>query len=216
VSFPVPFTICFILLAHALTAQNLVLDPHKIANELDSKSYKVSDSFWVLQVTLDKIDSSKAFLFLDALAKVGDSKGYHFKARLNCLRARTLSFKNVYYQYYQDRKAVDLEPIKKEINMLLAAAMDQAYRSEDDYLVAFVSSIYASTVSMYDVGVAVMYAKNGTDLYEQLSHPLTPENYQFLAELLYKVREYEECVRYGRKAVLAWPKSREPYRTAIL
>jgi DNA-binding CsgD family transcriptional regulator len=158
------------------------------------------------------MDSAKAFLFLEALAKAGKSKGYHFQARLNCLRARTLSFRNVYYQYYQDRKAVDLEPIKKHINTLLSSAMDLAYRSGDDYLVAFVSSLYASTVSMYDVGVAVMYAKNGIDLYEQLSHPLTPEHYQFLAELLYKVREYEECVRYGRKAVLAWPKSREPYR----
>jgi len=54
-----------------------------------------------------------------------------------------------------------------------------------------------------------MYTKNGIDLFEKLSYPVLPQQYQFLAELLYKVREYDECIRYAKKAVAGWPGSPE-------
>jgi len=57
-----------------------------------------------------------------------------------------------------------------------------------------------------------MYAKNGIDLFESLSYPVVPERYQFLAELLYRVREYGECIRYAKKAVAAWQRSPNEFK----
>jgi hypothetical protein len=77
---------------------------------------------------------------------------------------------------------------------------DIAYRSEDDMLVAYVSYVYGSVIMLFgEIGLSVMYAKNGIDLYEKLSYPIGPGQYQFIAELLYKVREYAESIRYGKK-----------------
>jgi hypothetical protein len=82
--------------------------------------------------------------------------------------------------------------------------------SEDDFLVADVSYDYGSIIGSFgEVGLAVMYTKNGIDLFEKLSYPVLPQQYQFLAELLYKVREYDECIRYAKKAVAGWPGSPE-------
>jgi tetratricopeptide (TPR) repeat protein len=47
---------------------------------------------------------------------------------------------------------------------------------------------------------------------EKLSDPVLPQEYQFLAELLYKVREYDECIRYAEKAVAAWTSSTQEYK----
>jgi tetratricopeptide (TPR) repeat protein len=70
-----------------------------------------------------------------------------------------------------------------------------------------VSDLYAQyIIRLGEVGLAVMYAKNSIDLYEKLSTPILPLQYQSLAELLYKVREYDECVRYGKKAAAGWKK----------
>jgi tetratricopeptide (TPR) repeat protein len=147
------------------------------------------------------------------LEKNGRSNGDHFKARFYCVKAGMISIKNVYYEFYQDRKAINVDLIRKQLTELYTAAMDIAYRSEDDYLVAFVSYDYASTNSVIgDIGISVMYAKNGIDLYEKLSVPVLPERYQFLAELLYRVREYNECIRYAKKAVAAWQQSPNEYK----
>jgi len=50
--------------------------------------------------------------------------------------ARQISFRNVYYLYYRDRKQVDLARKKEELIRLFSSALDIAYRTEDDYLVA--------------------------------------------------------------------------------
>jgi len=80
-------------------------------------------------------------------------------------------------------------------------------------LVAFVSYTYGSVILLFgEVGLSVMYAKNGIDLFESLSYPVVPEQYQFLAELLYRVREYGECIRYAKKAVAAWQRSPNEFK----
>ena len=184
-------------------AQPHQLDPEKWANELSK-----TDNIQWLDSTLAFGDSATVFQFLNELYEKGKSKGYPFHARFNCLKAAVITTQNVYYVRYQDRMPMDLELTKKQLTELYSSAMDMAYKSEDEYLIAYVSYKYASGIALLgEVGTAVMYGKNAIDLYEKLGYDIRPERYQFLAELLYKVREYGECIHYAKKAVAAWKKS---------
>jgi tetratricopeptide (TPR) repeat protein/DNA-binding CsgD family transcriptional regulator len=96
---------------------------------------------------------------------------------------------------------------------LHSSAIDIAYREEDDMLVAYVSYSYGSVIILFgEVGLSVMYAKNGIDLFEKLAYEVLPAQYQFLAELLYRVREYNESIRYGKKAIKAWQNSPNEFK----
>jgi len=206
-------TIAFIFSIQFLSAQPTDLDAKKWANELSKKDRDTYDSFYQLITQLEKVDSVKAFQFLDELAEKGRSKGDHFQALFNCLKAQIIYYKS-YYEFYQNRPtSVNVDLIKQQQIRLYSSAIDIAYRSEDDMLVAFVSYTYASVIlSFGEVGLSVMYAKNGIDLFESLSYPVVPERYQFLAELLYRVREYGECIRYAKKAVAAWQRSPNEFK----
>ena len=161
-----------------------------------------------LYTILMNIDSTRTFQFLDEMEKEGKGKGYHFQALFKCLKAGAIHYKYAYYKFYQDRKPTDLDRVKRQIMELYSSAIDLAYRSEDNYLVAYVSYVYGSSMITFgEIGLSVMYAKNGIDLSEKLSDPVAPQEYQFLAELLYKVREYNEAIRYAKKAVAGWPTS---------
>lgn len=200
------FTIAFIFSIQFLSAQVTALDPKKWANELSKKDHRANEVVRILDSILMHVDSTRTFRFLDELEKEGT--GYHFQARFKCLKAKVINYKYAYYRFYQDRKPTDLGQVKKQLMDLCSSAMDIAYRSEDDYLVAYLSVAYGSVISTVgEVGLSVMYTKNGIDLFEKLSHPVLPQEYQFLAELLYKVREYDECIRYAKKAVASWPTS---------
>jgi len=194
-------------------AQSKELDPEKWVAELSKKDRSVYDSLSPLITKLQKVDSIKAFQFLDELAEKGRSKGDHFQALINCLKARMIYYK-CYYEFYKNRPtSVNIDLIKQQLMRLYSSAIDIAYRSEDDMLVAYVSYTYASVIILFgEVGLSVMYSKNGIDLYEKLSHPVGSQQYQFLAELLYRVREYNESIRYGKKAITAWQNSPNEYK----
>jgi DNA-binding CsgD family transcriptional regulator len=194
-------------------AQSKELDHEKWVVALSKKDRSVFDSLQSLVLKLQKVDSLQAFQFLDELAEKGKSKGDHFHALFNCLKARII-FHKCYYELYQNRPtSVNLDQVKQQLVQLYSSAIDMAYRSEDDLLVAYLSFVYASAVSLFgEVGLSVMYAKNGIDLFESLSYPIVPERYQFLAELLYRVREYGECIRYAKKAVFAWQHSPNEFK----
>jgi hypothetical protein len=127
------------------------------------------------------LDSTKVFQFLDELAERGKSKGYHFWARFNSIKAKQIYFRIIYLKNAKTYTAETKEEVKK----LLSVAIDQAYRAEDDYLAAFISLYYGQTIYQFgELGLAVMYVMNGIDLYEKLSYKINPRDYQFLAELL--------------------------------
>jgi DNA-binding CsgD family transcriptional regulator len=202
------FIIFFICLFQQLAAQTLELNSKKLAAELSSQNPEKQELLYLIRQRLEQMDSTSAFEFLDALALAGKSEGYHFQARINCLRAMLIYLSNIDHLHKQNRKQARVDQVKKRSNALLSSAMAMAYLSEDDYLIAYVSTQYASISSQLgDIGTGVMYAKNSIDLYEQLSYTVPPYDYQFLAEILYKVREYEECAHYGIKAVNAWKSS---------
>ena len=214
------FIIAFVLSIQFLPAQTTDLDPGKWAVELSKKDRSVYDSLNSLTRKLQKGDTLKAFQFLDELSERGKSKGDQFKALYNCLKARVIYYKD-YQEYYRVGKTPpNVDQIKEQLMRLYSSAIDIAYRSEDDMLVAYVSYGYASVIILFgEVGLSVMYAKNGTDLYEKISYPVESQQYQFLAELLYRVREYNESIRYGKKAIIAWqssPKEFKPFTVSSM
>ena len=205
--------LCFVLSIEFTAAQTSELDVDKWVAVLSKKDRSSYDSLYSIVLKLQKIDSSRTFQFVDELAEKGRSKGDHFKALLNCLRARMIYYK-CYYEFSRVGKTPpNVDWVKQQLMKLYSSAIDIAYRSEDDMLVGHVSATYASVISLFgEVGLCVMYAKNGIDFYEKVSYPIGAGQYQFLAEILYKVREYNESIRYGKKAITAWQTSPNEYK----
>jgi hypothetical protein len=198
----------FLFVNNLSFAQPKDLDAGRWAMELSKKSYHASENSGKLDSILEQVDSIRTFQFLNQLQEKGKSKGNHFLARFNCIKARALFYKNAPYRFNQPKYPANLDPIKDTVKELFASAMNIAYESEDDYLIAFVSYNYAIIISRFgEIGIPIMYAKNSVDIYEKLSYDIAPDQYQFLAEMLYTVKEYDGCIQYGEKAALAWQKS---------
>jgi len=207
------FIIAFIFSIQFLPAQTADLDPEKWVVALSKKDRSSYDSLNSLMITLQKVDSLRAFQFLDELSEKGRSKGDHFQALFNCVKARAI-YNKCYYEFNRVGKTPpNIDWIKQQQLNLYSSAIDIAYRSEDEMLVAHVSYTYGSVMTAFgEIGLAVMYSKNGIDLYEKLSYPIRPELYQYLAELLYRVREYNESIRNGKKAIIAWQSSPNEFK----
>jgi tetratricopeptide (TPR) repeat protein len=184
-------------------AQSAALDPQKWANELNKKGEDGNKSLSKIDSALLQIDSARKFEFLYTLANKG-TKDHHFQARFSCLLAHQI----ISQGFYRNKLAAGVLSRKEEIKSMFAYAMDQAYTSEDDYLIAQVSSWYGNSMTHFgEIGLAVMYGMNGIDLSEKVSEYIRPYDYQFLAEILYRVREYNSSIKYARKAADAWRKS---------
>src|SRR6187549_3933221 len=141
------FIIAFIFSMQFLSAQPADLDPEKWAVELSKKDRSTYDSLNQLTIQLQKVDSLQAFQFLDELAEKGRSKGDHFKVLLNCLRARVVYYK-CYYEFQRIGKTpANIDWVKQQLINLYSSSIDIAYRSEDDLLVGYVSTTYASVIS---------------------------------------------------------------------
>ncbi len=182
-------------------AQSSLPDAEKAANEFDKKGYQADMEVASLDSLLAISDTARTLQFLNELEEKGKTKGYYFHARFNSVKATEIYIRTVYL-----RKAKTFSPAAKtEVKSLLSAAIDQAYRSGDNYLIAFTSLYYGKTISHFgETGLSVMYAMNGIDLYDKLSYNVRPEDYQFLSEMLYRVGEYKDCIKYSRKAIDAW------------
>lgn len=189
-------------------AQSKDFDPDKWVAALGKNDRSSYDSLASLQIKLQAVDSLQAFQFLDQLAEKGRSKGDHFQALFNCLKASVIYVRSYYDFQRVGKTPANIDSIKQQLMNLYSSAIDIAYRSEDEMLIAYVSYTFGSVITTFgEIGLAVMYSKNGIDLFEKLSYPIRPELYQYLAELLYKVREYNESIHYGKKAVTAWQAS---------
>jgi hypothetical protein len=182
-------------------AQSADLDPQKWATELNKKGREGNESYRIIDSILGHSDSTRVFEFLDKLANKG-KKDHHFQARFNCLKAHQICL----VRYSRKNKITpEVFARKTEIQNMLIYALDEAYRSEDEYLISLISTCYGSIMIQFDeIGIAVMYEMNGIDLSEKLSLTIRPYDYQLLAELLYKVREYNSSIKYALKAAEAW------------
>ena len=205
--------LCFVFSIEFTAAQTIDLDPEKWAKELNKKGKDGNESYRTIDSILENTKNARPLDFINKLADKG-TKDYHFQARFNCLKAHQTCLVG----FFKDNIITPEGLARKgEIKAMLDFAMDQAYRSEDDHVIALTSTWYGQLMIHFgEIGVALMYSMNGLDLSEKLSERIRPYDYQFLAEMLYKVREYNSSIKYARKAVNAWKTSNQDGSTGLL
>lgn len=173
--------------------------PYELGKKLSDKSDIKNEAFIHTLHALTYLDSAIVFNYLDSVSAEINNDDYYSKARFDCMKAamlRIIDMKN-------------LPAVKSEVEKLYAEAMQLAYESSDDYLIAFVSSQYGRIYKFGEIGLSVMYTTNGMELYDKLHFEAGPEDYQFLAEVLYKVKEYKSSIYYAEKAANAWQNSKD-------
>jgi tetratricopeptide (TPR) repeat protein/DNA-binding CsgD family transcriptional regulator len=172
---------------------------------------------------LIKADSLRAFHFLDSLDKSSNAKGYYFRIFFNMVKADFLYAKFAGYDKYKDRRSIALKPIKEQLMKLYADAIDAVYHIENDDITNGWVSFYSARKMRHfgETAWAVMYAQNGVELFEKQGYAVEPHVYTELAELLYQVEEYDECIIYAKKGIASWKKKnydkeiKDPYKYKI-
>lgn len=187
--------------------EKLGLVPDKWAAILSAGSLNETISLGSLYEQLMAGDSLRAFRFLDSIENSANAKGFKFKAYFSMVKADFIYDKFAGYDKYKDRRAPALQPIKEQLIKLYEEALQAAYHTEEDLLIAWVNFYSARRIRHFgETAWAVMYSKNGVDLFEKINYPLEPPVYTDLSELLYRVKEYDDAIVYGKKGIAAWKK----------
>jgi tetratricopeptide (TPR) repeat protein len=201
----------------------LGLEVDKWANKLSKHETNEVNSLGRLIALLKGVDSIRAFRFMDSLESSRYAKGYYFRTLFSMVKADFIYEKYAGYDKYKDRRAKELQPIKAQLVKLQAEALDAAYHTERDLTIGWVSFYSARRMRNFgEIAWAVMYSKNGVDLFEKDGYDVEPPVYTDLAELLYQVREYDECIVYAKKSIPAWKKRgydtvyRDPYKYKVI
>jgi tetratricopeptide (TPR) repeat protein len=190
--------------------KKLGLEADKWAVELSKKELTEVNSMGNLSLQLMDTDTLRALLFLDSLEKSDKAKGYYFRAHFCMVKAKFLHDKFAGYDKYKDRRSKELKPIKEQMMKLYTDAIDAAYHTEDEKTIGWVSFYSARLMRNFgETGWAVMFSKNGVDLFEKVGYDVEPTVYTGLAELLYQVREYDECINYAKKGIVAWERTKD-------
>ena len=208
--FILPLLLLFLFSPHCF-AKKLGLKPDKWAIELAKGALTEENSMGSLSLQLEAVDSTRALRFLDSLETSGQSKGYFFKAHFCMIKAKYLYDKFAGYDKFKDRRAKALAPIKAQIIQLQIDAINASYHTEDDRTIGWACFYSAKLMrNLEETGLAVMYSKNGVDLFEKAKYDVEPTVYTWLSELLYEIKEYDESYANAQKAIVAWAKMKDP------
>ena len=205
----------------ASAQRKLGLEPDNWAIELSKGGLTEVNSMGSLSNQLMEADTLRALRVLDSIETSDNAKGYFFRAHFCMVKASYLYAKFGGYDKFKDRRSKELKPIKEQMMKLYADAVDAAYHTEDDRTIGWVSFYSAKLMRNFgETAWAVMYSKNGVDLFEKAKYEVEPPVYTELAELLYQVREYDECILYAKKGISAWKKGeydkyKDPYKYKI-
>ncbi|MCS4436000.1 tetratricopeptide repeat protein [Aquiflexum gelatinilyticum] len=210
-----PFAqICFFILLFtrffspvlAQEPEKLGLDPDKWAVELNKTNMDEEVNYLGSLIDqLVEVDSLRAIQFLDSLENSPEAKGHYFKTHFCMAKAEVIYDKFAGYDKYKDRRAEALIPIKEQLMKLYADALEAAYHTENEGKIGWVNFYSARRMLHFgEIAWAVMYSKNGVDLFEKINYPLEPPVYTELGELLLQVKEYDESIHYGKKGIAAW------------
>ena len=187
--------------------RKLGLEVDKWAVLLSKGSLNEVNSLGSLTNQLIEADSLRALRFLDSLEASDKAAGYSFRVLFSMVKADVLYSKFASYDKYKNRQSKELQPIKEQMMKLYADALDAAYHEGVDLTTGWVSFYSARRMRAFgETALAVMYSKNGVDLFEKVGYDVEPPVYTELAELLYQVREYDECIIYAKKGISAWEK----------
>lgn len=190
--------------------RKLALEPDNWATELSKCRLTEVNSMGKLSELLMQTDSTRALRFLDSVESSDNAKGYYFRAHFCMTKAKYIYDKFGGYDKYKDRRSKELKPIKDQMMKLYADAIDAAYHTGDERTIGW-ACFYSAILMRHfgETGWAVMYSKNGVDLFEKVGYDVEHTVYIVLAELLYEVREYEESLSYAKKGLAAWGKNKD-------
>jgi DNA-binding CsgD family transcriptional regulator len=175
------------------------LNAKEWAKKLADPSDKKNEAAFTLASILEKQDSALDISFLDKLSKEPSAKGHYLIARFNCVKARNLL---TFYGPKPLSPPFTTDSIKREVTKLLEEAMNEAFIVDDDYLAAYVSSMYGTAMdSFHDTEKAVMYMMYSAELYEKVNLPGPWPTYFVLSEMLWRVREYQKSIQYSKIAI---------------
>lgn len=183
----------------------LGLVPDQWAVQLSKNRLNEVNSLGSLTNLLIAADSLRTLRFLDSLETSRKAKGFWFRTYFSMVKADVLFAKFAGYDKYKDRESKELQPIKEQMVKLYADALNAVYHTEDELAIGWVNFYSARRMRSFgETGWAVMYSKNGVDLFEKVKYPVEPPVYTDLSELLFEVREYDEAITYAKKGILAW------------
>jgi DNA-binding CsgD family transcriptional regulator len=204
-----------ILLIHATAAgQNNIPDAKVWAKKLSDPSDKKNEASFKLDTLLTGRDSATIINFINQLGKQPSSHPHYFIARYNCLITKQLKV-----IYHPDPEFLPFmkDSIKKEVNKLMEQAMREAFIVDDDYLAAYVSSVYGAAMATFEnTDKAVMYMMYSADLYQKVGLFGKWQTYIVLGEMLWRVREYEKAIQYTKIAIPLLIASGSPYTIRYL
>ena len=152
------------------------------------KTNQASRLLTSLFVTWDTLVSNQLFRQIQA---EGNTDNKYFKARFNALKA----------MHSQHNGSLGSVPLNKVIcKQLLDDAMHAANETNDECLIAYISQVYYGVIIFFgDTELAVMYGVYSTELYEKNFGVSEYPPYNYLGELMYRVREYEKSIEYCLK-----------------
>lgn len=186
------FLISYFVSAKSVAQENLppVDDLIKI---FSSKSDTDNIGYTQTVAELSKMDSASIWERLNEL-DTRPTSNHYFNARFYCLKAdQTAKF------YYLKTKTL--------VKNFLDAALNEAYRTSDDHLIAFVCQTYAGVMYDYqEIEISTTYYLKAAEIGERLSQKVTgPYSFWFrLGIALFHIREYEKSIYYIRKGLENW------------
>lgn len=185
--------LCFSSIGNSQTKPPLSADEwvEKLANPNDKKN----ETFYHIINLLADVDPEKSWAFVEQLEKHSKNENDYYFIRLNCLKAYSI--------VYNRKKEIEDKELFEKYGHWMTDAMNLSYELNDDYLTAFVSGRYG--IDMNYLGryePAIMYLLNSAELYDKLNEtPVYAYNNITLIGLLWYVREYEACIKYGLKTI---------------
>ncbi|MGN6296545.1 MAG: hypothetical protein ACTHM7_07180 [Ginsengibacter sp.] len=189
----------FLIIFHSnVFCQDVNLNAKEWAKKLADPSDKKNEAAFALAAILSKQDSASDINFLDKLSNEPSAKGHYFIARFNCVKADNL----LLFYGPKPLSPFTTDSIKREVTKLLQEAMNEAFIVDDDYLAAYVSSMYGTAMEgFHDTEKAVMYMMYSAELYEKVKLHGAWSTYFVLGEMLWRVREYQKSIQYSKMAI---------------
>ncbi len=189
----------FLIIFHSnVFCQDVNLNAKEWAKKLADPSDKKNEAAFTLAAILSKQDSASDINFLDKLSNEPSAKGHYFIARFNCVKADNL----LLFYGPKPLSPFTTDSIKREVTKLLQEAMNEAFIVDDDYLAAYVSSMYGTAMDgFHDTEKAVMYMMYSAELYEKVKLHGAWSTYFVLGEMLWRVREYQKSIQYSKMAI---------------
>ena len=130
---------------------------------------------------------------LAALESKNETSNLYYKARVACFKS---NIKILYNNY-----------TLKEISAITEEAINQAYETRDERFIAFIHWLCGSImINIQQLAPAVSYKLRAEEIYSKLGYLDYNyyRNWAALGELLFHVRDYEQCIDYSKKAIYHW------------